>query len=151
MCSPGCAPTSQQGAGRASLHPLQWKGKHGCRSACKAACPEHEAAQPVGMRSMRSRQLMALPAAEPGVHFAANPAEQQLLLRCKAPPLPSMLDLFTNDIDQSHALRQLQPTVGRGGGLAACWVLSSCCWIGPNPTHCSAPLQSPLALQNIKP
>ena len=32
-----------------------------------------------------------------------------------APPLPSMLDLFTNDIDPSHTLLQLRTSSGRGG------------------------------------
>lgn len=57
-----------------------------------------------------------------------------------APPLPSMLDLSTNDIDPSHEPLQLRTGSGRGGLVAKQDAKSRCHRLRPKPTRCFASL-----------
>lgn len=77
----------------------------------QGAHPKQKAAQAAGKCAARGsacfhRQVSIL---------LKTPCTTAAFAEVQAPPLPSMSDLFPNDIDQSHALLQLQPGLGRGG------------------------------------
>lgn len=81
---------------------------------CQGAHPKRKAAQAAGKRAARGsacfqRQVSIL---------LKTPCTTAAFAEVKAPPLPSMSDLSPNDIDQSHALLQLQPSSGRGGPVS---------------------------------